>query len=215
MRLFPLLLVLVLLLSACHSGGDQTAATADSLQLLKDSIKANPKNADAWVELYQAQLTKNDSTGAIRSLEEYLSLFPNDESAGLELAWLMAYKKDSSTLELTQWLGRSKNAATVTRSLYILSHYYANMGKTADALTALNQVIEQNYQFIDAHIQKGILLFDTQQYTDALHTFMLGLKIEPSNPDLYYWIGETHKALGHNAEAEDWQKKYEALSDLH
>lgn len=211
MKHFAPLIAFFLLLSGCDSSGESVNTQKDTLALLQDSLRANPTNGALLSKLYQIQLNKGDSNAAINSLKRYLSVAPGDEQAGLELAWLLAYKKDSTSLEITQWLAQSTKEQTASKALYIQAHYFGNIGKTDSALTKLNKVIEQNFQFIDAYIQKGIILYEMKNYAQALNTFMLGLTIEPSNADLYYWIGETHKALGHQAEAQDWQKKYEAL----
>lgn len=156
-------------------------------------------------------LEKGDTLGAIAELQNHLQQTPADQQAALELAWLLAYKKDSSVFSITRWLQKSQDDGIATKALYIESHYYGNIGAWDTSIAILNKVIEKNFQFIDAYIQKGIILLQQKKAKEALNTFMLGLKIEPSNADLYYWISETHKVLGHTAEAEDWQKKYEAL----
>lgn len=211
MKHFAPIIAFIFLLSSCGSSGESVNIKKDSMALLKDSVQANPTNGELLSKLYQIQLKKGDSIAAINSLKRYLSKVPGDEQAGLELAWLLAYKKDSAALDITHWLAQSNKDQTASKALYIRAHYYGNIGKTDSALRLLNKVIEQNFQFIDAYIQKGIILYENNNFTKALNTFMLGLTIEPSNPDIYYWIGATHKAMGHQAEAMDWQKKYEAL----
>lgn len=206
----PFLIFLYLLFS-CNSGDSTKKIAQDSLKVLQDSLKRNPDNPLIWFDLYQMQLTKTDTAGALNSINRYLELVPEDEKAGLEFAWLLAYKKDSSALHVTDWLMKSKDQQIAVKAQYIQSHYYGNIGETVKALQLLEKVIEANYQFTDAHIQKGIILFEQSKHTEALTSFTNALKIEPSNAEVYYWIGESHRALGNRIEAEDWQKKYEAL----
>lgn len=205
------LFLFILSCYACHSGENPVPNKKDSLIILQDSLKRKPDNPSLWIDLYRLQLNRKDTMGAINSLNHYLEMVKEDENAGLEFAWLLAYKKDSNAIQVTNWLMKSNDQTIAVKALYIQAHYYGNIGSWEKALQHLDAVIQANYQFTDAYIQKGIIHFEQAKYEEALSIFLMGLKIEPSNKALYYWMAVTHKALGHEVEAEDWQKKYEAL----
>lgn len=185
--------------------------TTDSLSILRDSIRSNPQQKQLWINLYQYQLNQLDTNGAIESLQEYLKAVPDDENAGIELAWLWTSKTDSNAIWLTNGLMKSTNENIALRAMYLQALYFGNTGDTDRSLSILDSLLKSSFQFTDAYIEKGIILFDRKEYEQALDIFFLGLKIEPSNKELYYWIAESYKALGNKTAAEDWQKKYEAL----
>lgn len=211
MKLFTVLSIVITLCYSCQTDGDRPMVKIDSLSIVRDSIKLNPQNKTLWINLYQLQLNKADTNGAIESLKNYVQMEPGDDYAGLELAWLWTTRNDSNAVRLTNWLMKSTNEEISLRAKYIQALYFGNIGDIDRSLPMLDSVLEANYQFTDAYIEKGSILYDRKRFNEAMEAFLLGLKVEPSNKELYYWIGETHKALGNLKEAEDWQKKYEAL----
>ena len=184
----------------------------DSLSILRESLQRNPVPPALWLQLAQGELNTGDTAGGIRSLENYLQHTPEDAAARLELAWLLADHSDKKALAQTDTLLLVGEPEAALRAMLIRAIYYGNTNQPDSALALLNAAILQNHQFIDAYIEKGILLFDQQKYSEALATFQQGLRVNPAEPELYYWISESYRALGNKAEADDWARKYEALN---
>ena len=136
---------------------------------------------------------------------------PEDGDGWLEMAWLLAERKDRGALIITDSLSLVKDETIRTRAQYIRGLYYSNTGQDDKALKEFDSTIVHNYTFIDAYIEKGIIQYNHKKYEDALKTFQQAFKIVNNNAELYYWIGKCYEGLGNTAEAADWQKKYEAL----
>jgi tetratricopeptide (TPR) repeat protein len=89
--------------------------------------------------------------------------------------------------------------------------YHSYIGLDDQAIRIFDSIITSNYTFIDAYIEKGIILHDQKKYPEALKTFQQALRINTKNPELYYWISRCYEGMGNGREAEDWIRKYEAL----
>jgi tetratricopeptide (TPR) repeat protein len=183
----------------------------DSIDLvLKDLVK-DSTNPVLWRQLYELQLDKGDTLDALTSLRNYTLLAPEDGNGWLELAWLLADTKDKRTLTVTDSLELVPDPAVRSRAAYIKGVYYSNIGQDDRAVAVFDSIINTNYTYLDAYIEKGIIQHDRKQYADALKTFQQAMKVNSSTPEVYFWISRCYEGLNNLAEAEDWRKKYEAL----
>jgi len=183
----------------------------DSLQIVINQLRTDSLNPELWKKQYQLFLENKDTLKALLSLRRYNYLAPEDGEGWLEMAWLLADRKDPGVLIITDSLTLVKDDMIRTRAKYIRGLYYSNKHDDERAIRAFDSTIVFNYTFIDAYIEKGIILYNHKKYTDALKTFLQALKISNNNAELYYWVGQCYEALGNASEAADWQKKYEAL----
>jgi tetratricopeptide (TPR) repeat protein len=183
----------------------------DSLAELAFQIDKDSLNPVLWKKQYQLYLERKDTPAALNSLRFYNILVPEDGDGWLEMAGLLAARKNAGVLIITDSLFRVKDEMIRTRARYIRGIYYSNINQDDQAIREFDSTIMHNYTFIDAYIEKGIILHDHKQYAQALKTFQQAFKIANNNPELYLWIGRCYDGLGNNSEAADWQKKYDAL----
>ena len=213
MKILPAFLFLLILAACVERDGKPPARPAsDSVALLKQQILKDSLNPGLWQQLYHAQLNKGDSAGAIGSLTYYTSLEPGDGDAWLTLAWLLAARKDPQALTVTDSLLTVPDEGIRTKALYMKGLYYGNTYQTEKALAIFDSVIVRNYTFTDAYMEKGVILYDQGKYDQALKTFRQAFLIRKNDPEVFHWISKCHEALGNREEAEDWRKKYEAMS---
>ena len=92
---------------------------------------------------------------------------------------------------------------------YYKGLYYSNLGEKAIALRSFNDAIQHDYNFLDAHIEKGIILFEQKKYNEAYQSFNLAMTISPKYADAYYWMGKCQEAIGQRDEAKlNYQRAY-------
>jgi len=209
---------LLLFLTSCKDSAKPkntvpVAATEeiDSLQTVLNLLQTDSLNPALWKKQYELFLEKKDTMKALLSLRRYNYLAPEDGDGWLEMAWLLAERKDRGALIITDSLSLVKDETIRTRAQYIRGLYYSNTGQDDMAMKEFDSTIVHNYTFIDAYIEKGIIQYNHKKFEDALKTFQQAFKIVNNNAELYYWIGKCYGGLGNAAEAADWQKKYEAL----
>ena len=72
-----------------------------------------------------------------------------------------------------------------------------------------NQAIQHDYNFFDAHMEKGVIYFDQGKLDQAYKTFELVITISPSYANAYYWIGKIQEKQGLLKEAKlNYQRAY-------
>ena len=92
---------------------------------------------------------------------------------------------------------------------YFKGIYHYNTGNNREALRYFDEAIRHNYNFIDAHMSKGVVYYDQKQYAEALNTFRLATTVSPTYAPSYFWLGKTQEAMGKKAEAKlDYQRAY-------
>lgn len=172
-------------------------------------IAAYPNQLDALqleTELLQAQ---NKPAEALVTLEKAYSYAPSDAELAHQLAFTYAQNKNPRALSLCDSLIKADVKGVHAEPFYFKGVYYANTGNKAQALSFFNQAIQHDYNFLDAYMDKGNLLFEAKDYKQALQTFELATTISPTFADAYFWLAKTKEAMGNKSEAKlDYQRAY-------
>ena len=215
------ILLIVALAFSIYACGDSNPRTetpkpipgADSIAIVKELILKDSLNPQLWQNLYELQIAKGDTAAALRALKLYTYLVPVDGDAWLELAWLLADQKDPQVLVVADSLQKVDDVTLRTKAKYITGVYYANLEQYDRAISIFDSVIISNYSFVDAYMEKGIILYDQKKYEQALKTFQQAFLIKKNDPEIFLWISKSYEGVGNKAEAEDWKKKYDALTN--
>ena len=186
-------------------------APTDSVKIIRDQILKDSLNPTLWEALYNAELIKGDTPAAMRSLHMYTNLVPENGDAWLTMAWLMADQKDPQVLVVSDSLQKVDDQRIKSTSKYLTGVYYSNLGNYDKAIAIFDSVILNNYTFIDAYMEKGIIQHDRKQFAYALKTFQQAFLIKKNDPEIFLWIAKCYDGLGEKEQAEDWKNKYEAL----
>lgn len=217
MKRLVFLLVSVILFACGGKKGSLPSApepqpsAKDSVEIIKKAILNDSLNPALWETLYNAQLAKGDTMAALGAISMYTQLVPENGDAWLTMAWLLADRKDARVLEIADSLQKTPDPRIQSTAKYLTGVYYSNLGNYDKAIAIFDSVILNNYTFIDAYMEKGIIQYNTKKYADALKTFQQAFLIRKNDPEIFLWIAKSYEGLGNKAEAEDWKKKYEAL----
>ena len=176
--------------------------TTAILQQHPNSIDALLLNADLMRAMSQPQ-------AALSALEQAYVLAPDDAEIVHNLAFEYAEAKNSKALTLADSLIRADINAIHAEPYFFKGLYYENMGNTAEALKQMDAAISHDYYFLDAHMEKGQILYNEKRFADALKAFQLANTISPSFAEGFYWLGKTKEAMGNKAEAKlDYQRAH-------
>lgn len=190
--------------------GYQQKGDVDKAITTSNNILASyPNSLDAL--LLKAELLKSEGNNseALRTLERAYSYAPFDPQLAYNLAFEYAEAKNSNALALTDSLLTLPAAQKQAEPYYIKGVYYQNTGNAAQALHWYDRAIQQDYNFLDAYMDKGRLLYNQKKYEAALKTFSLPATITPTYADAYYWMGRSQEALNQKAEAkQNYQRAY-------
>ena len=197
--IFPLSVLIFLLITAgCDhtQKNDPAVNPQESLSMAEKVLPGDSSDPEKWKQVYLGELQKKDTTAAVEALRRYTAMVPGNSSAWLDLAWLLADRGDPATLGLTDSLATVPDPEISTRAGYIRGVYHSNIGLDDQAIRIFDSIITSNYTFIDAYIEKGIILHDQKKYPEALKTFQQALRINTKNPELYYWISRCYEGMG-------------------
>ncbi len=153
-------------------------------------------------------LQKNDTAGAIASLIRSLQYKPEQTDVHLELGFLYAAQKNKATLEVADFLlSQSQEPLLNSQARYMKGLYYTNTGMRKEAMAMFDEIIVNDYTFIDAYIEKGILQYNDKRFAEALKTFDRAVTVSNTHAESYLWMAKCLEALGRKAEALDLYKK--------
>ncbi len=180
-----------------------------ALATCNNIIGQHPNQLDALIlksEILQAQ--KKDKE-AVAILEQAYLYAPFDREVAYDLAFLYAETKNKQALLITDSLLQKDTLEKHAEPYYFKGVYFENIGNSVEAINQFNQAIRQDYYFLDAHMEKGQILYSQKKYEEAKKTFQLASTVSPTFADAYYWLGKTNEAFGDKNEAKlNYQRAY-------
>ncbi len=188
--------------------GDYKNAITQIDQLIrKDS--ANP----AWLFMKADALEKTgDTIQAITFYQYAIESAGKFTEAYARLANLYAEKGDKIALTICDALLKDPTAVSLRSNiLFVQGIYFLRAGQPAKGLNMFDQIIREDYTFLDAYLEKGIYYFDQKNYTEARKVFEKSTSVKNSFADGYYWMAKCDENLNNKPEAIDNYKRSIAL----
>lgn len=181
-------------------GYQQKGQNDKAISILNDIIKEYPGQLDA-LSLKSEILDEMDQPEeSLSHLEIAQSLVPSDPELAFNLAYKYAVAKNAKVLRLTDSLIKTRTPE-IEKAYYSRGVYYSKTGNSSEAFSNFDAATKSNYNFMDAYLDKGELLYNLSRYDEAQRTFELALKIAPSNALFYYWLGKCQESRGFKQEA--------------
>lgn len=174
---------------------------AQALRINDAALAHDSLSSGNWYNRAMVQDALKDSAAALLSMEQALHLDPNNSTIAYELANRYADAGNPRTLRLTDFLLQTDSLKRSAELFTIQGIYYKNNHDIPNALTTFDRAIRADYTFMDAYLQKGILLYQQKKYKDALKVFDLSTSVSNTFADGYFWIGRCQEAEGQTAEA--------------
>jgi len=136
-----------------------------------------------------------DTAKAIQDYIQAIKIYPSPDAL-LSLANLYAEQKNARSLLICNQvrkmgLGRSYDAA----SAFIAGIYNARTGQKQLALNLFDECISNDYTYMEAYIEKGLVYFDSKQYRQALDVFSLASTVNHLYPDAYYYMARCYEMM--------------------
>jgi len=178
-----------------------------NLLLQKDSL--NP----AWLFMKADAIEKSgDTVQAILFYEKAIQSAGKFTEASARLANLFAEKANAQALAICDLLLKDPTAASLRSDvLFIEAIYYIRAGQKINSMRIFDQIIKEDYTYLDAYLEKGILLFDQKNFTEARKVFEKSTIVKNSFADGYYWMARCDERLNNKTEAADNYKRSIAL----
>jgi len=194
---------------ALARGYQQKGEAAKAVAVCNEILERYPNSLDALLLKAELQKADGQEAEALATLEKAYSYAPFDAPLAYNLAFEYAEAKNSKALALCDSLIRMDGSQKHAEPYYIKGVYYQNVGNTAQALQLYDAAIQRDYNFLDAYMDKGRILYNQKKYAEALKTFSLPVTITPTYADAYYWIGRSQEALNQKEQAkQNYQRAY-------
>jgi predicted Zn-dependent protease len=188
----------------------QLGKTREALAQYDTILQQDSGNFEAWYEKAALLAQAGDTIEATGALETAYSIQPL-QHYGISLANLYAESRNAKVLELCNELIAKDSTGELTDAVFVKGIYYSNTGQKDKALEEFENCINRDWKFIDAYIEKGIILYTDRNIDEALKTFALAAKVSNTDPDAYYWMARCFESIGKKDEAVDNYRRALAL----
>lgn len=190
-------------------GLQQKKQWKEAIAICNDIVARYPNQLDAWIIRSEILFAQQKDAEAIESLEKAYAYAPFDVELAYSLAFQYAQSKNKKALAISDSLISMDTSQRHAEPFYFKALYYESTGKPAEALKLLSEAIRHDYNFIDAHMEKGQIFYSQKKYTDAFKAFALAATISPAFADAYYWMGKCEEATGQKEAAKaNYQRAY-------
>jgi tetratricopeptide (TPR) repeat protein len=179
----------------------------EALKVCEEIISQQPNQLDALEMKAELLKNKDDIDGAIKTLEQAHSIAPFDDEISFNLAYIYAQTKNPKVLIICDSL--IARHPKKPEPYYFSGIYYEAIGQDARAISFFDQAIAQDYNFLDAYMDKGEIFYNKKNYKEAIKTFELALKVSTTYAEAYFWLGKCQEAQGQKDDARlNYQRAY-------
>ncbi len=194
------------------------AIELDSLNMFKPAleqmdslIKKDSANYGLWYTVGQVNEHAGDTMNAMKDYATAIRIYPSPDAL-LSLANLYAEQKNAQSLLIcnrvkNMSLGREYDASAA----FIAGVYNARTGSKQPAIKLFDECISNDYTYMPAYIEKGLVYFDDRQYQRALDVFSFAANVNHLYPDAYYYMGRCYEMMSQKDSAVFYFKQSLAL----
>jgi tetratricopeptide (TPR) repeat protein len=188
---------------------DAQDKTDDALKVANEILSKQSDQVNTLELQSELLMKKGDTTNALKAMEKAYSLIPGNLELGYKLMYQYAETKNPNTILLADALISIDSLKLHAEPYYVKGIYYSNINEKAKAITAFNETIRQDYNYLNAYIEKGKILFDQKKTLEAFKAFQLANSIDPAFPDAWYWMAMCQEAIGQKEDAKiNFEKAY-------
>ncbi len=180
----------------------QYAFMLDSLAMYKNAlaqmdtlVKKDSLNYGLLYAQGQVAEDAGDTALALKSYARAAHVYESPDVL-LALANLYAELKDNRAIlycSRVKLLGLGKDYDA--HCDFITGVYYARLHKSDEAIKYFNACIANNYTYMEAYIEKGLVYFDAKQYDKALAVFTFAATVNNLYADAYYYQARCYEMM--------------------
>lgn len=174
---------------------DSAGMYRQSLQQVDSLTAKDSMNYGLWFAKGNIAEDAQDTLLALKSYSKAAHIYESPDVL-LALANLYAEQKDKRAIIFCSrvkalGLGREYDA----NCSFITGVYYARTHDRNNALKYFDACIKNNYTYMEAYIEKGLLYFDAKQYDNALGVFQLASTVNNLYADAYYYQARCYEMM--------------------
>jgi tetratricopeptide (TPR) repeat protein len=165
-------------------------------------IRKDSGNYGFWFRKGNLAESARDTQLALSSYTVAAKIYPSPEIL-LSLANLYAEQKNPRALLLVnevQKLGLGRE--TEANCFFIAGVYNARIKNRELAVQLFDRCIANNYTYMEAYIEKGLVYFDNGNYREALKVFSFASSVNNLYADAYYYMARCYEMMNIKDSAE-------------
>lgn len=183
-----------------------------ALAQIETLLQKQPNNPAYLFMKADALERKGDTTNAVASYEQSIAAAGMFTEAELHLASLYAETGNKKAEVLCDALLKDANAIEFRSDiLFVKAAYYNKIKQSSKALAIYNQVIREDYTYLDAYIEKGLIFYDQKKFEEAHNVFTQSTNVSNKFADGYFWMAKAEEKLNRTTDAIDNYKRSLAL----
>lgn len=169
-----------------------------ALQAVNTAIERDSTVPAYWHIKGVLHYENDDTTQAIYALEKS-ARFTKDLSDMLLLAKLYAETKNPDALKLSNALIAQN--VFLKEALFIKGIYFRSLGDDEKAMLFFNEAIASSYTFVEAYLEKAKILYEQENYMEALRILDKAVKVKSNFAEGYYFMGRCFEKLARKEDA--------------
>lgn len=182
---------------------DSLGDLKEALRQLDTLIKRDSLNAGYWNKKGDLLERMEDTSGALRAYR-YSARIYRAPDVLLKAANLFAEKKNDTALIIVNSITEEWTDRTIlSHAYFIRGIYFARKAMTEQAQQSFDACIRLNYQYLEAHMEKGFLLWDAGNVVGAKKIFNLVVQLKGTYPDGSYWLAKCEEKLKDSSNARE------------
>ncbi len=190
-----------------------TSRGIDVLMKFQDQF---PGNISILNGIGYASLLARDTNAAIFYLENSLSTEANQPEIEMELAFILLSQNNNRWKTIsTLMIGDERNQIRSSRGYFVRGIYESNHDLLDKAIASFDSSILQQFTFVDAHIEKSLLLIEKNKLAQAMDGLYKALELDRKNPDIYFLAGECKRKLNESEGAKNFYLQALELDPSH
>jgi cellulose synthase operon protein C len=178
----------------------------EAAKLNNEVLKSNAHDTDALIYQGQIQLRKNETAGAIDSLQNALRNDPNNAVAHYQLGLAYQQQPDLARAE-SEWREAVRIRPDLTDAQRALAGLELQRGDVDGLLATAQQIINAQPYSPDGFLLKGVAEIAGQNYSDAQQDAQQAMQRAPQSPAPYVELGNIQLAQKHHPEAEKFYQQ--------
>ena len=174
---------------------DSTGNYLAALSEIDSLIRKDSANYGLWFNKATIYEHAKDTLKAILSYSTAIKIYPSPQAL-LGLANLYAEQKDKTSLLICNQvkkmgLGREYDA----HCAFIAGVYNARTHNSSLAIPLFDECIANDYTYMEAYVEKGMVYFDNSQYKEALTVFQFASSVNNLYADAYYYMARCYEKM--------------------
>ena len=178
---------------------------------LLESIKLNPFEKEAYLELYRLYKETSSHRKMVKTLENLMTLDPYSRFPYVELARYYALRRNFKKAESV--LKKGLDLMDSAELHYELGKVYADWGKLEEAKEELREACRLDYRNADYRQKLIEVLVSDEDYKGALEVVHNTLELYPDAVYLLQSAGALYDLLGNEEIAEHYYRKAVSVSE--